>query len=80
MLTAALAPPYKPPFPWFGGKSKIAPEVWRRFGPVRNYVEPFMGSLAMLFLRPAPITGTETVNDTGSGGNTFNVPAAGNGS
>ena len=60
---AALAKPYKPPFPWFGGKSKIAPEVWRRFGQVRNYVEPFMGSLAMLLLRPGPITGTETVND-----------------
>jgi site-specific DNA-adenine methylase len=63
MPTAALAPPYKPPFPWFGGKSKVSPEVWRRFGPVRNYVEPFMGSLAMLLLRPAPIVGTETVND-----------------
>jgi site-specific DNA-adenine methylase len=54
---------HKPPFPWFGGKSKIAPEVWRRFGTVRNYVEPFAGSMAMLFLRPGPIIGTETVND-----------------
>ena len=59
----APAPPFKPPFPWFGGKSKVAPEVWRRFGPVRNYVEPFMGSLAMLLLRPGPFVGTETVND-----------------
>ena len=32
---------HKPPFPWFGGKSRIAPEVWRRFGNVRNYVDPF---------------------------------------
>ena len=54
---------HKPPFPWFGGKSKIAPEVWRRFGTVRNYVEPFAGSMAMLFLRPGPLIGTETVND-----------------
>jgi hypothetical protein len=23
---------YKPPFPWFGGKSRIAPVVWRALG------------------------------------------------
>ena len=54
---------YKPPFPWFGGKTTVAAEVWQRFGDVRNYVEPFMGSLAMLMLRPRPFEGTETVND-----------------
>jgi hypothetical protein len=54
---------YKPPFPWFGGKSRVAADVWARFGKVANYVEPFMGSLAMLILRPAPIVGSETVND-----------------
>lgn len=27
----------KAPFPWFGGKAKIAEEVWRRFGDVPNY-------------------------------------------
>lgn len=51
------------PFPWFGGKSKVGPIVWPRFGEVRNYVEPFMGSLAMLLARPTPFEGTETVND-----------------
>lgn len=52
----------KPPFPWFGGKSRAAPLVWERFGNVANYVEPFAGSLAVLLHRPhAP--GTETVND-----------------
>lgn len=51
------------PFPWFGGKSKVAPVVWERFGDVRNYVEPFMGSLAMLLGRPTPFEGAETVND-----------------
>jgi site-specific DNA-adenine methylase len=61
--TAIQTQKHKPPFPWFGGKSKVAPEVWRRFGTVRNYVEPFCGSLAMLFLRPGPIIGSETVND-----------------
>lgn len=51
------------PFPWFGGKSRIAGEVWRRFGRVRNYVEPFCGSCAILLGRPQPFDGTETVND-----------------
>lgn len=53
----------KAPFPWFGGKSIVAPLVWERFGDVRNYVDPFMGSLAMLLGRPEPWAGTETVND-----------------
>jgi hypothetical protein len=51
------------PFPWFGGKSRVAHEVWRRFGAVRNFVEPFLGSAAMLLARPQPFDGTETVND-----------------
>src|SRR3990167_9578665 len=53
----------KAPFPWFGGKSTVAPIVWRRFGAVRNYIEPFAGSLACLLARPQPFEGTETVND-----------------
>jgi site-specific DNA-adenine methylase len=52
----------KAPFPWFGGKSRVAHLIWDRFGNVPNYVEPFAGSLAVLLGRPhAP--GTETVND-----------------
>lgn len=53
----------KAPFPWFGGKRKVAPEVWRRFGPVKNYVEPFFGSGAVLLARPQPFSGHETIND-----------------
>ena len=50
------------PFPYFGGKSRVAPLVWSRLGDVRNYVEPFAGSLAVLLGRPtAPKI--ETVND-----------------
>lgn len=57
-MTATL----KAPFPWFGGKSRVADLVWDRFGNVPNYVEPFFGSGAVLLNRPhAP--GTETVND-----------------
>jgi DNA adenine methylase len=51
------------PFPYFGGKSRIASAVWERFGTVRNYVEPFFGTGAVMLLRPQPFTGTETVND-----------------
>jgi DNA adenine methylase len=53
----------KSPFPYFGGKSRAAALVWPRFGAVRNYVEPFMGSAAMLLARPEGWAGTETVND-----------------
>jgi hypothetical protein len=56
-------PTLKAPFPYFGGKSSIASAVWARFGSVRNYVEPFCGSAAILLNRPQPFSGTETVND-----------------
>jgi hypothetical protein len=52
----------KAPFPYFGGKSKIASEVWARFGVVENYCEPFFGSGAVLLSCPHP-GHTETVND-----------------
>ena len=47
-----------------GAKSRIAREVWRRFGDPPNYVEPFFGSGAILLGRP-PFEGNriETVND-----------------
>jgi DNA adenine methylase len=50
------------PFPWFGGKSRVADIVWDRFGDVANYVEPFFGSGAVLLARPHPPR-IETVND-----------------
>ena len=53
----------KAPFPWFGGKSRVANLVWERFGDVRNYVEPFFGSGAVLLGRPGGFSGPETVND-----------------
>ena len=54
------------PFPYFGGKSKVAGEVWARFGDVPNYVEPFAGSTAVLLKRPDRHQWwerTETIND-----------------
>src|SRR5262245_37263425 len=56
------AVPLKAPFPYFGGKSRVAPLVWERFGSVPNYVEPFAGSLATLLGRPSEPK-IETVND-----------------
>lgn len=54
----------KAPFPWFGGKRRVAAEVWAAFGDVDNYVEPFAGSLAVLLERPAwHRHAMETVND-----------------
>jgi hypothetical protein len=50
------------PFPWFGGKSRVADLVWQRIGDVPNYVEPFLGSGAVLLGRP-PEPKIETVND-----------------
>ena len=50
------------PFPYFGGKSRVAHLVWDRFGNVPNYVEPFFGSGAVLLARPWPER-NETVND-----------------
>jgi len=50
------------PYPWFGGKSKVADIVWKRFGNVTNYVEPFFGSGAVLLGRPK-FHCVETIND-----------------
>ncbi len=54
---------FKAPFPWFGGKSRIARMAWRHFGDVQNVIEPFFGSGAVLLNRPPPFSGTETIND-----------------
>ena len=57
----------KTPFPYFGGKTKVAPEIWRRFGDVKNYVEPFFGGGAVLLNRPiGKPNRLETVNDIDS--------------
>jgi hypothetical protein len=56
----------KAPFPWFGGKRRVAAEVWARLGDVTAYAEPFAGSLAVLLGRPSAQWQegrVETVND-----------------
>lgn len=42
----------KAPFPYFGGKSKIADVVWSALGQPAHYIEPFFGSGAVLLARP----------------------------
>jgi hypothetical protein len=50
------------PFPYFGGKYRVADLIWERIGDVPNWIEPFAGSLAVTLKRPHPPK-IETVND-----------------
>lgn len=52
----------KAPYPYFGGKSRIATLVWDRFGDVPNFIDPFFGSGAILLGRTTEPK-IETVND-----------------
>jgi len=56
------------PFPYFGGKARIADRVWSALGQPEHYLEPFFGSGAVLLRRPHydPTAHTETVNDADS--------------
>lgn len=55
------------PYPFFGGKRRIAPLLWKAFGPdVPNYVEAFFGSGATLLARPGGPGKIETVCDLNS--------------
>jgi hypothetical protein len=58
------ADPTLAPFPWMGGKSGAARLAWAAMGAdVPCFVEPFMGSAAVLLARPGDARGTETAND-----------------
>lgn len=50
---AAEPGPIKAPFPYPGGKAKVADLVWSRIGNVDNAIEPFCGSAAWVLRRPA---------------------------
>lgn len=49
------------PFPWFGGKSRIATLLWNRLGEVANLVIPFAGSLGEFW--SCPYDPLVTIND-----------------
>jgi len=53
----------KAPFPYFGGKSKIASVVWEYFHDIKHYNEPFFGSGAVLLQCQTPHELVFTVND-----------------
>lgn len=59
-----LAPdftPLRPPFAYFGGKTRLAPRIAALLPEHSHYVEPFAGSLAVLLSKPRATM--ETVND-----------------
>ena len=53
------------PYPYFGGKSGVANEIWSRLDPktLDCYIEPCMGSAATYLVRPQPWVGREVLND-----------------
>jgi DNA adenine methylase len=51
----------KPPFAYFGGKTKLADQIVAQLPRHEHYVEPFAGSLAVLLAKPP--SRMETVND-----------------
>jgi DNA adenine methylase len=52
----------KPPFSYFGGKTRLAPWIASLLPAHRVYVEPFAGSAAVLFAK-SPATQHEIIND-----------------
>ena len=56
-----------PPFPYYGSKRRLAPEIWKRLGDPVVYVEPFAGSLGCLLARPGGAGPREIVCDLDGG-------------
>jgi hypothetical protein len=52
-VSVATADVLKAPYPWAGGKARVSSMVWQRLGNPDNFIEPFMGSLAVMLRRPA---------------------------
>jgi hypothetical protein len=57
----AVTVPLRPPIAYFGSKVRIAPRIVEYLPPHRGYVEPYCGSLAVLFAKPPTVY--ECVND-----------------
>lgn len=50
------------PLPFFGGKRDAADLIWARLGSTRQYIEPFVGSAAVLLAAPQ-VASLEVVGD-----------------
>lgn len=59
----------KSPFAYYGGKTRLAETIVRLMPPHRVYIEPFAGSLAVLFAKAPAVN--EIVNDVDGGIVTF---------
>ena len=62
-----MSTPLTPPFPWYGGKRRLAPTIWHYLRNPTVYIEPFAGSLAVLLARPTGAGPREIVGDTDGG-------------
>ena len=65
-MSTMTATALRAPFSYFGCKTAVASEVWARLGNPRVYIEPFVGSAAVLLARPGgapPPADLEIVND-----------------
>jgi hypothetical protein len=59
-----MSEPLRSPYPWFGGKRRIADVVWRGLGSdVPNFIDPAFGSNSILLARPGGPGKIETLND-----------------
>ena len=45
MPTIEHVGPLRSPYPYFGGKSRVASLIWSRLGDPGNFIEPFFGEL-----------------------------------
>ena len=62
-VSSKIGMPISAPFPYYGGKRRVAGLIWDKFGNPTRYLEPFAGSLAVLLHRDTPCE-TEVVSDT----------------
>ena len=63
-MDGRLVKKIKAPYPYFGGKAKVAADIWQRLGKTDRYIEPFFGSGAVMLASPYwRETKKEIIND-----------------